>query len=256
MMAPPTASTAGTPLGVLVFNKTAGFRHDSIPAGIAAFQRLADQSQSGQRPLTVTATEDASVFTEARLSEFGVIVLLQCSGDFLAETTQLDALKGFVRAGGGIVAVHCASTGMPSDPWYGRLIGAVFTDHPPPQRGAVTVDDPSHAIVRGTVGRGNGFWHGGASDGSNVRWECFDEWYNFAQNPRSVGGDIHVLYSVDETTYEGGKHGSDHPIAWCNEFDGGRSFYTALGHFDEAYSDEAFLGQLNNAISWTSRQID
>lgn len=252
-----SATPADPPLGVLVFSKTAAFRHDSIPAGISAFQRLADQSQSAQRrlprPFTVTATEDASVFTDAGLAEFGVIVLLQCSGDFLTRT-ELDALRRFVRAGGGIVAVHCASTGMPSDPWYGRLIGAVFTDHPVPQPGVVTMDDANHAIVRGTVGKGKGTWHG-APDRGCVRWEWFDEWYNYAQNPRLVG-DIHVLYSVDESTYTGGKHGQDHPIAWAHEFEGGRCFYTALGHFDEAYSDEAFLGQLLNAIGWTSRQID
>ncbi|KAB5550806.1 ThuA-like domain-containing protein [Coniochaeta sp. 2T2.1] len=254
----------GAPLGVLVFSKTAGFRHESIPAGIAAFQRLADESQTAEsnQPLafTVTATEDASVFSDAGLSKFGVIVLLQASGDFL-DATQLEALKRFVRARGGIVGVHCASTGMPSDPWYGRMIGAVFTDHPVPQHGVVTVNDPNHVIIRGTIGKGKGTWHTSdelpqqTSAGAGVRWECFDEWYNYAQNPRSVGN-IHVLYSVDETTYEGGKHGQDHPIAWCQEFEGARIFYTALGHFDEAYSDEAFVGQLANAIAWTSRRID
>lgn len=256
-------SIAIAPLGVLVFSKTTGFRHDSIPAGISAFQRLAEQSQSGEaklpRAFTVTATEDASIFTTDGLSQFGVIVLLQTSGDFLREP-QLEALKAFVHAGGGVVAVHCASTGMPSNAWYGRMIGAVFTDHPEPQHGVVTIDDPNHAIIRGTLGKGKGAWHNhkeltdAGSRGTNVRWECFDEWYNYARNPRTVGN-IHVLYSVDETTYKGGKHGQDHPIAWCQEFEGGRSFYTALGHFDEAYSDEAFLGQLLNAIGWTSHQV-
>ncbi|KAH8909250.1 class I glutamine amidotransferase-like protein [Coniochaeta sp. PMI_546] len=257
-------STARTPLGVLVFSKTTGFRHDSIPAGISAFQRLANQSKSGEarlpRAFTVTATEDASIFTDTGLSKFGVIVLLQTSGDFLTNA-QLGALKVFVHAGGGVVAIHCASTGMPSDPWYGRMIGAVFTDHPEPQHGVVTIEDPSHGIIRGTIGKGKSTWHGydrvanPGGGGSNVRWGCFDEWYNYAQNPRSVSN-VHVLYSVDETTYQSGKHGQDHPIAWCQDFEGGRSFYTALGHFDEAYSDEAFLGQLLNAIGWTSRQID
>lgn len=269
---PSASPTADTPLGVLVFSKTAGFRHASIPAGIAAFQRLAAQSQSRSaqgtrtlpRPFAVTATEDASVFSEAGLSAFGVVVLLQCSGDFLAGS-ELDALRGFVRRGGGVVAVHCASTGMPSDAWYGRLIGAVFADHPEPQRGVVTVDDPGHAVVRDTVGKGGGVWHeaetttaaGGGETTAAVRWEWFDEWYNFARNPRSVvGADVRVLCSVDEASYEGGKHWTDHPIAWVHEFEGGRVFYTALGHFDEAYSDEAFLGQLRNAVAWTSRQVD
>lgn len=257
-------STAGIPLSVLVFSKTNGFRHDSIPAGIAAFQRLADESRSGDtavpRPFTVTATEDASVFTDAGLSEFGVIVLLQTSGEFLS-ATQLDALKVFIRTGGGIVAVHCTSNGMLSDPWFGRMVGAVFTNHPEPQRGTVTIDDADHEIIRDTIGKGKGTWlkvDESTASGSVVtklKWEVLDEWYNYAQHPRSVG-DIHVLYSVDEATYQGGQHGQDHPIAWTQEFEGGRSFYTALGHFDEAYSDEAFLGQLRNAIGWTSRQTN
>jgi type 1 glutamine amidotransferase len=257
----PTTSTTGTSLGVLVFSKTNGFRHESIPAGISAFQRLAEQSQSSSStassPFTVTATEDASIFTDASLAKFDVIVLHQCSGDFLTEA-QADALKAFVRRGGGIVGVHCATTGMPSDPWYGRMLGAVFTDHPVPQDGVVTVNDPDHVIVRDSVGKGKGTWHGAGDDGAaaaGVRWKCFDEWYNYAENPRSVG-DLHVLYSVDESTYEGGKHGADHPIAWCHEFEGARVFYTALGHFDETYSDEAFLLQLGQAIQWTARRID
>jgi type 1 glutamine amidotransferase len=248
---------------VLVFSKTTGYRHESIPAGISAFERLAQQSQQpgsptgSPRPFTVTSTEDASIFTNADLASFGVIVLLQTSGDFLS-ATQLDSLKGFVRAGRGVVGVHCASTGMPSDPWYGRMIGAVFDNHPQPQRGVMTVEDRNHAIVKNTLGKGKGVWLMNRDDpsSSKVRWEWYDEWYNYVRNPRSVGDNIRVLLSVDDTTYEGGKHADDHPIAWCQEFEGGRTFYTALGHFDEAYADEAFLGQLLNAIAWTSRQID
>jgi type 1 glutamine amidotransferase len=235
---------------LLVFSKTTGYRHTSIPAGIAAFHRLAAQSTSPR--LTITATEDTTIFTADGLSTFKAIVLLQTSGDFLSPTQML-ALHDFVRGGGGVVGVHCASTGMPSDPWYGRMIGAVFTDHPDPQAGLVRVEDKEHAIIKGTVGKGKGDWvHAGDDVGGTTLWKWFDEWYNFAENPRSIG-EVHVLLSVDETSFEGGKHGEDHPIAWCQEFEGGRTFYTALGHFGEAYEDEAFLGQLYNAVLWTSR---
>lgn len=228
---------------VLVFSKTTGYRHASIPAGVSALKHLAHQSSSTGPPysshsFSVNATEDASVFKPASLAAYRVIVLLQVSGDFLTRD-QLDALKGFVRAGGGIVAVHCASTGMPSDPWYGRMIGAVFSNHPDPQPGVVTVEDRDHCIVKDTL--------------SSSRWRWHDEWYNYRENPRLVSSDIRVLLSVDETSYEGGQHGADHPIAWCHEFEGARVFYTALGHFDEAYADETFLGQLRGAIEWTAR---
>ncbi|RKU44031.1 hypothetical protein DL546_004883 [Coniochaeta pulveracea] len=234
---------------LLVFSKTAGYRHDSIPAGIAAFERMASDSTTPQ--IVVTATEDGSIFTADGLAQFQVIVLLQVSGDFLSPTQML-ALHDFVRGGGGVVGVHCASTGMPSDPWYGRMIGAVFTDHPDPQVALVTVEDEKHEIMAGTLGKGRAGWSEDRT-GKKV-WKWLDEWYNYECNPRTkTDGGAHVLLSVDETSFEGGKHGADHPIAWCQEFEGGRTYYTALGHFDEAYEDEAFIGQLQNAVVWTSR---
>jgi type 1 glutamine amidotransferase len=132
------------------------------------------------------------------------------------------------------------------------MIGAVFTDHPDPQAGLVTVEDEKHEIMAGTVGKGMAAW---TEDGAGKKvWNWFDEWYNYECNPRTkTDGAAHVLLSVDENSFVGGKHGEDHPIAWSQEFGGGRTYYTALGHFDEAYEDEAFMGQLHNAVLWTSR---
>jgi type 1 glutamine amidotransferase len=126
----------------------------------------------------------------------------------------------------------------------------------------VSVVDADHGIVKGSVEKGKGKWWvagekkaGEERSEGDWRWGWFDEWYNFKANPKSVG-DVHVLLSVDEGSYEGGEHGADHPIAWCQEFEGGRSFYTALGHFDEAYQDEAFMRQLLNGILWAARIIE
>lgn len=241
--------TATSMFSVLVFSRTEGYRHESIEAGIAALKDLAISSHDSPVPFNVDATEDAIVFNPATLAQYQVIVFLQASGEFFDNELQLDALKQFVRAGGGIVGIHCASTGLPSSEWYGRLIGGVFTEHPVPQNGTVIVEDPGHPILS----RGSALPGKGKPTGDNkLEFEWHDEWYNFAKNPRSQDG-VHVLLTVRETTYEGGSMGADHPIAWCHEFEGARVFYTALGHFDEAYQDLSFMGQVINGIIWAAR---
>lgn len=234
-----TSSVAQTDeFRVLIFSKTEGYRHASIPAGIAAFEELAaasHESSPTQPAFSIHATEDAIVFNPSTLNQYRVIVFLQTSGDFLDNESQLSALEAFVRGGGGVVGVHGASTGLRSSEWYGEVLGAVFVDHPKPQNGRIVVEDQSHPTA----------WKQSSSE-----FEWFDEWYNFAANPRDRG--VHVLLSVRETSYEGGTMGKDHPIAWCQQWGGGRSFYTALGHFNEAFSDSSFRAQLHNAILWTS----
>lgn len=248
---------------ILVFSRTQDYRHASIPAGIAALEGLATLSRKSPAPFSVHATEDAIVFNSSTLAQYRVVVFLQSSGEFFDNQNQLDALKEFVRGGGGIVGIHCASTGLPSSEYYGSLIGAVFTGHPEPQQGVVVIEDPTHPIVSGV----SAFPHtteatkqkiGSASqnnplegDASEYNIDWFDEWYNFRENPRSHGG-VHILMSVKESSYQGGTMGQDHPVAWCQEYDGGRSFYTALGHFDEAYTDEFFKTSILNGILWTA----
>lgn len=247
---PILSRTETSRFSVLVYSRTNGYRHDSIPAGISALKDLATASHDSPVPFNVDATEDAIVFNPATLAQYRVIVFLQASGEFFDNELQLDALKQFVRNGGGIVGVHCASTGLPSSEWYGRLIGGVFTDHPEPQNGKVVVEDPGHPILlRGADSREKST--GQAPRGPPLEFDWHDEWYNFATNPRSQDG-VHVLLTVKEKSYTGGDMGADHPIAWCHEFEGGRVFYTALGHFDEAYEDISFIGQLHSGIIWAA----
>jgi type 1 glutamine amidotransferase len=103
---------------VLLFSKTAGFRHDSIPAAIAALRSLGEANG-----YLVDATEDASAFTPASLSRYRAVVFLLTTGDIL-DGPQQDALMGFVRAGGGWMGVHSASDTEYGWPWYGGLVGA------------------------------------------------------------------------------------------------------------------------------------
>ncbi|MFD9740037.1 ThuA domain-containing protein [Umezawaea sp. NPDC059074] len=203
----------------LVFSKTAGFRHDSIPAGIAAIQALGRDHH-----FDVVATEDAGAFTDENLAKFQVVVFLSTTGDVL-DATQQAAFERYVRGGGGYAGVHAASDTEYDWAWYGSLVGAYFKQHPAQQQATVKVEDPAHPSTAGLPSR----------------WSRFDELYDFRTNPR---GTSHVLASLDEKTYSGGTMGSDHPISWCRDYDGGRSWYTGLGHTIESYSDPQFLSHL------------
>ncbi|KAH3910619.1 hypothetical protein HBH56_144000 [Parastagonospora nodorum] len=233
-MAPTITPTP--PFRVLVFTKTSGYRHDSIPASIRALHSLAETTKH----FTLTATEDATLFTPALLAPFSVIILLQTLGPIFTPL-QLSALKNFVRAGGGVVAIHAAAAGMPGDAWYAKLCGAAFDMHPPPSPGTLIVekDNEGHFVPSNSEGREG--------------W--VDEWYNFTSHPRE-NGNLEILLRGDTSTFEGGKMGEDHPLAWCQEFEGGRSFYIALGHFDEAWGDAWFLGWILRGVVWTGRRED
>jgi type 1 glutamine amidotransferase len=224
------------PFPVLVFSKCTWYRHDSIPAGIRSIQSLADRTKL----FTVTASEDASLFTPSNLANYTVIVLLQCIGEVFDEQ-QLDALKGFVHNGGGVVAIHGAAAAMKDSEWYGKLIGAHFDMHPEAEPGTVLAEESNqkHFIASCCGGREN--WN--------------DEWYNFTSHPRE-NKNLNVLLRGDPKSFKGGKHGDDHPLAWYQEFEGGRSFFTSLGHFDEAYEDEWYVEQMRRGILWAARRED
>ncbi|ROT34508.1 glycosyl hydrolase [Sodiomyces alkalinus F11] len=237
-------TTNTKPLSVLIFSKTSWYRHDSIEPAVAALKALA--SHSGL--FTVTHTEDPDAcLTKATIPAFDVVLFLQCTGDFLAPH-HVDALQDHIlRRRGRFVAVHGAAAGMLNDETYASLVGALFDSHPPPERGRVVVEEAArgHFILGGGSGEG----------GVEGRDGWVDEWYNFATHPRE-NDRVRVLMRGDPTSFAGGKMGDDHPLVWCQEFDGedgGRSFFTALGHFEEAYSDDWFMGVLLRAILWTGR---
>jgi len=219
----PLQVQAAPAYSVLIFSKTAGFRHDSIPAGITAIQQLGAASD-----FAVEATEDANAFTDANLARFRAVIWLSTTGDVLNDAQQV-AFERYIRAGGGYVGIHAAADTEYGWAWYGRLVGAYFASHPANQNATVKVEDPAHP----------------ATSGLPARWTRFDEWYNFQTNPR---GTAHVLASLDETTYTGGTMGAEHPTAWCQRFDGGRSFYTGGGHTIESFSDNAFRAHLLGGI--------
>jgi cytochrome c len=217
------AETAAPGFTVLVFSKTTGFRHDSIPQGIAAIQAL-----GAEHGFAVDSTEDAARFSDALLRQYKVIVFLSTTGDIL-EPDQKTASERYIRSGGGFVGIHSASDTEYQWPWYGRLVGAYFASHPQIQRATIRIENPDHPLTKGLP----------------AVWERTDEWYNFRSNPR---GTVHVLATLDEATYSGGKMGADHPVAWCQNIDGGRSWYTAMGHTTESYAEPLYRLHLLGGI--------
>ncbi|MFI9756371.1 ThuA domain-containing protein [Streptomyces sp. NPDC051963] len=218
----PTAKKT-EPFDALVFSKTAGYRHGSIPAGIAAIEKLGKK-----HGFTVTATEDAAVFNDEDLAAYEVVIFLSTTGDVL-DAEQQGAFERYIRAGGGYAGVHAASDTEYDWAWYGDLVGAYFKGHPAPQTATVKVEDPAHPSTAKLP----------------VRWERFDEWYDFRADPH---GDVHVLASLDEGSYTGGTMGAEHPIAWCQDYEGGRSWYTGMGHEDASYQEPRFLEHLLGGI--------
>ncbi|MFC8195371.1 ThuA domain-containing protein [Streptomyces sp. NPDC057298] len=210
---------------VLVFSKTAGFRHDSIPEGIAAVKALG--AENGFR---VDATEDAGTFSSRNLARYDAVVFLSTTGDVLNDAQQR-AFERYIGAGGAYVGIHAAADTEYDWEFYGGLAGAYFQSHPAIQPARIEVEDRAHPATL----------HLGES------WNRTDEWYNYRSNPRDRA---HVLASLDESSYSGGTMSGDHPIAWCQEYRGGRSFYTGSGHTKESYADPAFRQHLLGGIRW------
>ncbi|MFD5322490.1 ThuA domain-containing protein [Streptomyces sp. NPDC127092] len=215
---------------VLVFSKTAGFRHDSIPAGLTALRELG--ADSG---ITVDTTEEPRQFTTANLARYDAVVFLSTTGDVL-NTEQQTAFENYVSAGGGYMGVHAAADTEYDWGFYGGLVGAYFQSHPQIQPATVRVEDHAHPATA----------HLGGT------WQRTDEWYNYRTNPR---GQARILATLDETSYEGGTMKGDHPIAWCQSYGGGRSFYTGGGHTKESYAEPAFRQHLLGGLRYATGQV-
>ena len=208
---------------MFVFTRTDGYRHDSIPAGIAAIRAL-----GAQHGFSVDASEDSGQFTDSGLRHYRAVVFLNTTGTIL-DPSQRAAFERFIRGGGGFVGIHSAADTEHDWPWYGRLIGAYFESHPEIQAASLQVEDRGHPSTRSPP----------------ETWRRTDEWYNFTADPRNK---TRVLARLDELSYSGGTMGVDHPIAWCHDFDGGRSWYTALGHTAASYDEPLFRRHLLGGI--------
>lgn len=209
---------------ILIFSKTAGFRHSAIAAGITAIQKLGQENN-----FSVDTTENSEKITATNLKQYAAVVFLNTTGDIF-NTAQEKAFEQYIKSGGGFVGVHAATDTEFDWAWFGKLVGAYFTQHPEQQVATLQI------INKNTI----------ATRHLPEQWKRKDEWYNF----KDINPDLNVLIKIDEQSYQGGKNGSDHPMAWYHDFDGGRSFYTALGHTEASYTDPLFLQHLLGGIQY------
>lgn len=213
-----------SPRRILLFYKTAAFKHLSIPSGIAAITKLGMEHK-----FQVDTSSNSAVFNKESLKKYNAVVFLSTSGDMLDSIQQFN-FENYIRSGGGFMGIHGASAGEYGWPWYGKLVGAVFNGHPVQQQATFMVSDRRHSSTRHLP----------------LLWNIKEELYNF----KNINPDIKVLLTVDESSYKGGTNGNYHPMAWHHKFEGGRSFYTALGHADDKYNEPLFLKHILEGIRY------
>ena len=224
---------------VLVFSKTGGFRHDSIPQGIRRSSSSAPPTASpSPRPRTPrrSPTRTSRSTTSSPSSRRPA----RCS-----TTRSRRAFERYIQSGGGFAGIHAASDTEYTWPWYGELVGGYFRSHPAGTPTAtVDIEDGDEPSTTGLP----------------ASWTRVDEWYNFQDTTTPVvngsatvadysprARHVHVLATVDESTYgeeDGNTVDDDHPVAWCSDFDGGRSWYTAMGHTQASFADANFRNHL------------
>jgi uncharacterized protein len=222
----------------LLFSKTAGWHHESINAGVTAVRALGDLHD-----FKVFWTEDAGrVFKDEELKKYKVVIFLSTTGDILTEEQQA-AFERYIKAGGGFVGIHAATDTEYTWPWYTKMVGHMFKIHPANQTAVIKVEDYNFPGM----------------DRFAKRFLWTDEWYEF---DASRSDKLHYLLSLDEKTYKphadwgargkGDGMGDFHPLSWYQEYDGGRAFYTALGHLPATYGDANFMHHVYGGIYWAA----
>ncbi len=211
---------------VLVITETEGWVHDSIEAGLKLIKYLGDKNR-----FNVYHSNDSRVINYSNLKSIKTLIFLNTTEDILSEDEQV-VMQKFIQNGNGFVGVHSASDTEYEWKWYGELVGAYFKSHPEGTTNA--------KIIKIENGR--------FSKHLNPVWEVEDEWYNF----NYTNADINVVLELDEKSYYGGENGDYHPITWYHTYDGGRSFYTGLGHLKEVYSNKMFIKLLEQGILYAS----
>lgn len=221
---------------VLVYTSPDLWHNPVIPTAVTELKKMAEKHF-----FAMDWTQQASMFNEESLKDYAVVLFLQANGGSLNEE-QMNSFQNFIRQGGGFVGIHATSVTRDQDEWFQKLVGRSFTGHPEKQTAVLTVMDHNFPACMHLTDK----------------WLWTDEWYEFGE---ALTDKMKVLLSVDESTYatkrmvdgqEVNGMGDFHPIAWYQEYDGGRSFYTALGHLEIHYTDPRFLDHIYGGIYWAA----
>lgn len=221
---------AGKPK-ILVFSKTAGYHHESIADGIIAIQKLGMENG-----FDVDTTINADWFRDDTLKNYAAVVFLSTTGNVLNNYQEAE-FERYIQAGGGYMGIHAAADAEYDWGWYGRLVGGYFLSHPGIHDTFPNIQDG----VLNVVDQNNN-----ATKHLPKEWKRRDEFYSY----KKLNKEVKVLMTIDEKSYHGGENGDNHPMAWYHEYDGGRAFYTALGHTKESFSEEPYLKHILAGIQY------
>ena len=202
---------------------------------------LTTRQLAARHTFTVDWHENANIFTDKGLEKYSFIVFLNTTGNILNDEQQ-GAMERFIKAGKGFVGVHSATDTEYDWPWYNNMVGMMFKIHPQQQTAFLNVV--------------NNNFPGMERFPKKMLWT--DEWNDFKE---ILAKDLTYLLKIDEKTYNPyAKWGNNeskgmcvfHPISWYHNYDGGRAFYTALGHIGLVYSGQTFLDHLYCGIYWAA----
>jgi type 1 glutamine amidotransferase len=213
---------------VLIYSKTNGYFHSCIPLGIKTISRLGKENG-----FDVDNTTDSLLFTNENLKKYAAVIFLNTTLKVLGPNEET-AFKQYIESGGGYVGIHSAADTEYDWPWYGQLVGAYFKNHPDQQNAKLFIVNKNHPSTAGMP------------DSIVLK----EEWYNY----RSFQPDLTVLIKIDESSYKGGENGASHPMSWYHEFDGGRAFYTELGHRDDIWTNPVYQKHLLGGIEWAMKK--
>ncbi len=225
----------GSPRKVLVFSKTNGFRHGSIPVGIASLTRLGEKTGA----FAVTATEDESAFENESLSQYDAVIMLNTTGEVFRpknwpddaeerqkaeerETRLKQNLLDFVRQGKGLAGMHSATDTYKKWKEYNDMMGGAFVSHPWHQSVPLENLDPKSPINAAFDPEG---------------FEVTDEIYQF-RNGTATADARRMLLALDPDKMDlskGSREDGFYPVSWIDRYGKGRVFYCSLGHRDETY---------------------
>lgn len=216
---------------ILVFSKTAGYHHESIANGNKAIMQLGSQHE-----FEVDTTTDANFFNDDSLKKYSAVVFLSTTGDVL-DYIQEASFERYIQAGGGYMGIHAAADCEYDWGWYGRMVGGYFLDHPGINDTFPNVQPGVlHVVDKDNI----------ATKHLPAEWKRTDEFYSY----KKLSKETKVILTIDEKTYHGGKNGDYHPMAWYHDYDGGRAFYTELGHTVESYTEPNYLQHILGGIQY------
>ncbi len=233
---PDFSAVAQKQFKALIVTTTKGWHHESLHSGVVALKEMASRNF-----FDADLWENPGGFTDKYVEQYQVIIFLNTTGDIF-DTAQQKVMERFIRSGKGYVGIHSASDTEYDWEWYTKLVGRMFHIHPTIQTAKLQVLDPGFPGLQGFA--------------NGKIWT--EEWYEFT-SPKTPG--LIDILAVDESTYNpkvnwGAKKGEGmgkvHPVAWYHEFDGGRAFYSGLGHLPTNFSNPALLDHLYAGIFWAA----